>query len=88
MWYKQRRRIILEWEDCDGIIKRSYSGLERQSSELVKFATIKNRFLAAGDQFQIKFWDMDNINILSTTDAEGCLQVKGYIYHGNYHYTI
>jgi len=25
----------------------------------------------AGDEFQIKFWDMDNTNILTTIDVEG-----------------
>ena len=55
-----------------------YYGLEKQSSKVVKFATSKNRFLAAGDGCQIKFWNMDNSNILTKTDVEGCLQVKGY----------
>ena len=66
-------------------MKRTYFGFEKQSSDVLKFATIKNRFLAAGDESQIKFWDMDNINVLLTTDAEGGLQVKGYIYHDIYH---
>ncbi|XP_030966642.1 protein TPR3-like [Quercus lobata] len=34
---------------------------------------MKNRFLATGDEFQIKFWDMDDVNILTTTDAKGGL---------------
>ncbi|CAL5334057.1 unnamed protein product [Camellia sinensis] len=29
--------------------------------------------MAAGDEFVIKFWDMDNVNLLTTTDAEGGL---------------
>jgi len=41
----------------------------------VQFDTTKSRFLAAGDEFQIKFWDMDNVKILTTTDAEGGLPV-------------
>jgi hypothetical protein len=41
----------------------------------VQFDTTRNRFLAAGDEFLIKFWDMDNINVLTTIDAEGSLQV-------------
>lgn len=69
---------LVEWNESDGGIKRMYSGLEKQSSKVVKFATSKNRFLAAGDGCQIKFWNMDNSNILTKTDVEGCLQVKGY----------
>jgi hypothetical protein len=41
----------------------------------VQFDTTRNRFLAAGDEFQIKFWDMDNTNLLTTIDAEGGLPV-------------
>jgi hypothetical protein len=31
--------------------------------------------LAAGDDGQIKFWDMENTNVLTSTDADGGLQV-------------
>jgi hypothetical protein len=41
----------------------------------VQFDTTRNRFLAAGDEFLIKFWDMDNTNLLTTIDAEGSLLV-------------
>ncbi|KAJ9563460.1 hypothetical protein OSB04_008620 [Centaurea solstitialis] len=30
----------------------------------------RNCFLAAGDEFTVKFWDMDNVNLLTTTDAD------------------
>ena len=52
-----------------------YHGLGKQSVGVVQFDTTKNRFLAAGDEFVIKFWDMDNNNLLTTTDAEGGLPV-------------
>lgn len=42
----------------------------------MQFDTTKNRFLAAGDEFQIKFWDMDNTNILTITDGDGGLPVS------------
>ena len=41
----------------------------------MQFDTTKNRFLAAGDEFTIKFWDMDNTSLLTTVDAEGGLAV-------------
>lgn len=47
--------------------------------DVVQFDTTRNRFLAAGDEFLIKFWDMDNTNLLTTTEAEGSLPVKFYI---------
>ncbi|KAF8401413.1 hypothetical protein HHK36_012352 [Tetracentron sinense] len=36
-----------------------------------------NRFLAAGDDRKIKFWDMDNVNVLTSTDAGGGLPISG-----------
>lgn len=36
----------------------------------------KNRILAAGDQYHIKFWDMDNASLLDICDAEGGLPVS------------
>ncbi|PRQ28403.1 putative transcription factor WD40-like family [Rosa chinensis] len=35
--------------------------------------TTKNRFLATGDKFMVKFWDMDNVDLLTSTDADGGL---------------
>ena len=42
---------------------------------VVQFDTMQNWFLATGDEFQIKFWDMDNVDILTTTAAKGRLPV-------------
>ena len=66
---------LTEWNDCDGAIKRVYNGLWKQSVGVVQFDTMKNQLLATGDEFQIKFWDMDDVNILTTTAAEGGLPV-------------
>ena len=41
----------------------------------MQFDTTKNRFLVAGDEFMIKFWDMDNTSLLTTVDVEGGLAV-------------
>ncbi|CAL9072415.1 unnamed protein product [Musa textilis] len=64
---------LVEWNETEGAIKRTYSGFRKRSLEVVQFDTTRNRFLAAGDEYMIKFWDMDNINILTTTDADGGL---------------
>ncbi|KAB2611414.1 topless-related protein 1-like [Pyrus ussuriensis x Pyrus communis] len=52
---------------------RTYQGFRKRSFGVVQFNTTKNRFLAVGDDFSIKFWDMDNIQLLATADADGGL---------------
>ncbi|KAG6397162.1 hypothetical protein SASPL_143327 [Salvia splendens] len=70
---KEGESHLVEWNESEGAIKRTYSGFRKRSLGVVQFDTTRNRFLAAGDEFQIKFWDMDNINILTYTDADGGL---------------
>ncbi|KAF1867505.1 hypothetical protein Lal_00049934 [Lupinus albus] len=65
--------FLVEWNESEGALKRTYSGFRKKSAGTVQFDTAKNRFLAAGEDNQIKFWDMDNINVLTITDAEGGL---------------
>ncbi|KAI3874952.1 hypothetical protein MKW98_019525, partial [Papaver atlanticum] len=64
---------IAEWDPSKPTAKRTYQGLRGNSSGDVRFDTTKNRFLAAGDEFLIKIWDMDNSNLLTTIDADGGL---------------
>lgn len=66
---------IVELNDRKGTIMRTYNGLCKQAVDRVKFDTTKNWLLAAGDEHMVKFWDMDNTNLLKTTVAEGYLQV-------------
>uniref|UniRef100_A0A5B7ANF3 Putative topless-related protein 4 isoform X1 n=1 Tax=Davidia involucrata TaxID=16924 RepID=A0A5B7ANF3_DAVIN len=73
---KEGDSYIVEWNESEGAVKRTYHGLGKRSAGVVQFDTTKNRFLAAGDEFMVKFWDMDNINLLTTTDAEGGLQAS------------
>ncbi|KAG1363958.1 putative protein TPR3 [Cocos nucifera] len=70
---KDGTSYIVEWNESEGTIKRTYDGLRKQPMGVVQFDTIKNRFLAAGDEHMVKFWDMDNTNLLITTDADGGL---------------
>lgn len=51
-------------------------GFRKKSAGVVSFDTTQNHFLAAGEDNQIKFWDMDNIDIFTFTDAEGGLPVS------------
>ncbi|KAJ4957139.1 hypothetical protein NE237_013922 [Protea cynaroides] len=64
---------LVEWNESEGAIKRTYLGFRKESDGVVQFDTTQNHFLAAGEDHQIKFWDMDNVKILTSTDAEGGL---------------
>ncbi|KAG6750420.1 hypothetical protein POTOM_044913 [Populus tomentosa] len=56
---------LVEWNESEGSVKRSFHGFRKKSSGgVVQFDTTQNHFLAAGDNGQIKFWDMENINAL------------------------
>lgn len=75
---KEGESYLVEWNESEGAIKRTYSGFRKRSLGVVQFDTTRNRFLAAGDEFAIKFWDMDITNILTTIDAEGGLPVRQF----------
>ncbi|XP_071909863.1 topless-related protein 1-like [Coffea arabica] len=70
---------LVEWEDTEGFITQSYDGLSKSSAAIVQFSTCRNRFLVAGDEHLLKFWDMDNVNILVSLDADGGLPAKPYV---------
>ncbi|KAL1196124.1 Topless-related protein 3 [Cardamine amara subsp. amara] len=65
---------LMEITEAKGTIKKVYNGLTTQLGGVVQFQSSKNHFLAAGEDGLIKFWHVDNVNILSTTDAEGGLE--------------
>ncbi|KAL7603546.1 hypothetical protein Lser_V15G17708 [Lactuca serriola] len=69
---KDRESYLVEWNDSEGTVKRTYYGLGKQFAGVVQFDTTK-KLLAAGDEFSIKFWDMDNKHLLTSTNAEGGL---------------
>ena len=73
---KEGESFLVEWNESEGAIKRTYTGFRRKSIGVVQFDTTQNHFLAAGEDHQIKFWDMDNVNLLTHTDAEGGLPVS------------
>ena len=67
---------IVEWNESEGYVLRTYLGLSKCSSGVVQFGISKNRFLAAGDEHLIKVWDIDNVEYLATIDADGELVVS------------
>jgi len=64
---------LVEWNESEGAVKRTYQGFRKRSMGVVQFDTTRNRFLAAGDEFVIKIWDMDNTSLLTTIEADGGL---------------
>ncbi|CAL5198924.1 unnamed protein product [Lathyrus oleraceus] len=70
---KEGDSILVEWNESEGAVKRTYSGFRKKSNGVVQFDTAKNRFLATGEDSQIKFWEMDSIYVLTSIDAEGGL---------------
>ncbi|KAJ0488149.1 putative transcription factor WD40-like family [Helianthus annuus] len=70
---KEGESYVVEWNESEGAVKRTYNGLAKRSVGIVQFDTTKNRFLAAGDEFLVKIWDMDSVNLLTTVDADGGL---------------
>lgn len=70
---KEGESYLVEWNESEGNVKRTYHGLGKRSNGVVQFDTTRNRFLAAGDEFAIKIWDVDNVNPLTSIDADGGL---------------
>ncbi|KAI3673733.1 hypothetical protein L6452_39861 [Arctium lappa] len=67
---KEGESHIVEWNESEGAVKRTYLGFRKRSLGVVQFDTTKNRFLAAGDDFCIKYWDMDNVQLLTSVGVE------------------
>ncbi|KAA8521600.1 hypothetical protein F0562_012273 [Nyssa sinensis] len=65
--------FLVEWDEREGSIKRTYQGFSKPSVGVVQFDTIRNQFLAAGDNHSIRIWDMENVNLLATITAGGGL---------------
>ncbi|KAG9138166.1 hypothetical protein Leryth_001396 [Lithospermum erythrorhizon] len=70
---KEGDTFLVEWNESEGAIKRTYTGCRKKSTGIVQFDTTQNHVLAVGEDNQIKFWDMDNTNLLTSTDAGGGL---------------
>ncbi|KAI3811192.1 hypothetical protein L1987_20910 [Smallanthus sonchifolius] len=70
---KDGQSFIVEWNESEGSIKRTYNGLGKRATRPVQFDTTKNRYIVAGDEWLVKYWNMDNANGLMVIDAEGGL---------------
>lgn len=70
---KDGESYLVEWNESEGAIRRTYLGFRKKSTGVVQFDTAQNHILAAGEDSQIKFWDVDNLNMIASTDADGGL---------------
>lgn len=73
---KEGQSHLVECSESEGVAKRSYYGLGKRSVGVVQFDTVKNRFLAVGDESMVKIWDMDAAYVIKTIDADGGLPVR------------
>ncbi|XP_061340989.1 topless-related protein 1-like [Gastrolobium bilobum] len=62
---------LVEWDESEGYIKKMYKGLKKPCSSTIHFDLTHKGLLAAGDDHMVKFWDMDNIELWTSTDANG-----------------
>ncbi|XAR71008.1 hypothetical protein NMG60_11028077 [Bertholletia excelsa] len=76
---KDGESCIFEWNESEGYVKRSYQGLGKCSSGVMKLDTSQNQFLVAGDDHLVKVWDMDYTQLLTTIDADGDLPASPYV---------
>ncbi|GMH07036.1 hypothetical protein Nepgr_008876 [Nepenthes gracilis] len=64
---------IVEWNEDHQGPRKSYLGLKKRTLSMLHFDVSRNRYLAAGDDHRIKYWDIDHENVLATVDADGGL---------------
>ncbi|KAD3067944.1 hypothetical protein E3N88_35824 [Mikania micrantha] len=70
---KDGQSFLVEWDESEGVAKRTYNGLIKRANWPVQFDTTKNQYIVAGDEWLVKYWNMDNANRLMVIDAEGDL---------------
>ncbi|GAB4836946.1 hypothetical protein Ancab_001858 [Ancistrocladus abbreviatus] len=70
---KEGETVMAEWNEVDGGLRRTYQGMHKNVTNAVHFDLSKNRYLVTGDNHHIKYWDIDDENILLITDPEGGL---------------
>ncbi|KAL2939950.1 Topless-related protein 3 [Bienertia sinuspersici] len=76
---EEEKSCILEWDIESNSVKQTYQRLQKPCPGVVHFDTAENVILVAGDNHQIKFWDMRNCELISYTDTGENLPVYPYI---------
>lgn len=60
---------------------RRYKGLSMQRNDSLQFEVTNGSFLAVGDDSSVKFWDVDNPDMIGSIDAGGGLTVSNSLYN-------
>uniref|UniRef100_M1AR49 WD-repeat protein n=1 Tax=Solanum tuberosum TaxID=4113 RepID=M1AR49_SOLTU len=68
---------LVEWNENDGFIERTYLGLGKCSSGVVEFDISRNNYVAAGDSHVIKVWNVNDAQLLTVVNAGGDLPIAG-----------
>ncbi|KAK7410247.1 hypothetical protein VNO78_00877 [Psophocarpus tetragonolobus] len=61
---------LVEWEESKGYIKRTYKGLKKPCFSTIHFDSTEKGLLAAGDDHMVKFWNMDRVELWTSTDVD------------------
>uniref|UniRef100_M1AR54 WD-repeat protein n=1 Tax=Solanum tuberosum TaxID=4113 RepID=M1AR54_SOLTU len=70
---------LVEWNENDGFIERTYLGLGKCSSGVVEFDISRNNYVAAGDSHVIKVWNVNDAQLLTVVNAGGDLPASPYV---------
>ncbi|KAJ8534956.1 hypothetical protein K7X08_016684 [Anisodus acutangulus] len=70
---------IVEWDETEGFIARTYLGLGTCSSGVVRFDISSNKYVAAGDFHVIKVWNVNDPQPLTVVNAGGDLPASPYV---------
>ncbi|KAM7462172.1 hypothetical protein LguiA_030293 [Lonicera macranthoides] len=83
-------KLIKVWDVTTGVKQYVFEGHEApvysicsHVSNEIHFGTSKNKFLAAGDEHLINVWDINNVELLATIDADGELVESPHIRFNN-----
>ncbi|XP_029126737.1 topless-related protein 1 [Cajanus cajan] len=64
---KDGEPYLVEWDESEGYIKRQYKGLKKPCFSTIHFDSTQKGFLAAGDDHMVKIWNMDSIELWTST---------------------
>ncbi|XP_027354299.1 topless-related protein 1-like [Abrus precatorius] len=68
---KDGEPYLVEWDETEGYIRRTYKGLKKPCFSTICFDSTQKGLLAAGDDHTVKFWEMDNVELWTSTDVDG-----------------
>ncbi|GKC87903.1 topless-related protein 4-like protein isoform X1, partial [Tanacetum coccineum] len=71
--------FMVEWHEGEGGVRHNYKGLGKSAFGAVHFDTLKNRYIAVGDEGLVKFWDMNSARLLILVDLEPDSSISSFV---------